>query len=78
LFQPFAAPLVTVDPGQRAGNLPEGKSAQSIPKAAANSLIVLAFSRRTERDGQDPCDFELPMTRADMGDFLGLTVDDED
>lgn len=37
--------------------------------------FLLAFSRRAERDGQDPCDFELPMTRADIGDFLGLTIE---
>jgi CRP/FNR family transcriptional regulator len=37
--------------------------------------FLLAFSRRSERNGQDPCDFELPMTRADIGDFLGLTIE---
>src|SRR5262245_11053117 len=37
--------------------------------------FLLAFSRRSERIGQDPCDFELPMTRADIGDFLGLTIE---
>ena len=37
--------------------------------------FLLAFSRRNERNGQDPCDFELPMTRADIGDFLGLTIE---
>ena len=37
--------------------------------------FLLAFSRRAERSGQDPLDFELPMTRADIGDFLGLTIE---
>ena len=37
--------------------------------------FLLAFSRRSERNGQTPCDFELPMTRADIGDFLGLTIE---
>jgi CRP/FNR family transcriptional regulator len=37
--------------------------------------FLLAFSRRAERGGQDPLDFELPMTRADIGDFLGLTIE---
>jgi CRP-like cAMP-binding protein len=37
--------------------------------------FLMAFSRRAERNGQDPCDFELPMTRADIGDFLGLTIE---
>jgi CRP/FNR family transcriptional regulator len=37
--------------------------------------FLLALSRRSERNGKDPCDFELPMTRADIGDFLGLTIE---
>jgi CRP/FNR family transcriptional regulator len=37
--------------------------------------FLLAFSRRSARNGQDPADFELPMTRADIGDFLGLTIE---
>jgi CRP/FNR family transcriptional regulator len=37
--------------------------------------FLLAFSRRSARNGQDACDFELPMTRADIGDFLGLTIE---
>jgi CRP/FNR family transcriptional regulator len=37
--------------------------------------FLLAFSRRAARNGQDTCDFELPMTRADIGDFLGLTIE---
>ena len=37
--------------------------------------FLLAFSRRSERNGQDPSAFELPMTRADIADFLGLTIE---
>ena len=37
--------------------------------------FLLAFSRRSERNGQNASDFELPMTRADIGDFLGLTIE---
>jgi CRP/FNR family transcriptional regulator len=37
--------------------------------------FLLALSRRNERNGQDPSAFELPMTRTDIGDFLGLTIE---
>jgi CRP/FNR family transcriptional regulator len=37
--------------------------------------FLLAFSRRSERNGQSPTEFELPMTRSDIGDFLGLTIE---
>jgi CRP-like cAMP-binding protein len=37
--------------------------------------FLLAFSRRNQRNGQDPTTFELPMTRTDIGDFLGLTIE---
>jgi CRP/FNR family transcriptional regulator len=37
--------------------------------------FLLALSRRNARNGQDPAVFELPMTRADIGDFLGLTIE---
>ena len=37
--------------------------------------FLLAFSRRSARNGQDPAHFELPMTRSDIGDFLGLTIE---
>jgi CRP/FNR family transcriptional regulator len=37
--------------------------------------FLLAFSRRSGRNGHDPAEFELPMTRADIGDFLGLTIE---
>jgi CRP/FNR family transcriptional regulator len=37
--------------------------------------FLLAFSRRNERTAKDPCAFDLPMTRADIADFLGLTIE---
>jgi CRP/FNR family transcriptional regulator, anaerobic regulatory protein len=37
--------------------------------------FLQALSRRNKRNGQDPTSFELPMTRADIGDFLGLTIE---
>jgi CRP/FNR family transcriptional regulator len=37
--------------------------------------FLLAFSRRNVRNGRDPANFELPMTRTDIGDFLGLTIE---
>lgn len=37
--------------------------------------FLLAFSRRNQRNGQEPTTFELPMTRTDIGDFLGLTIE---
>jgi CRP-like cAMP-binding protein len=37
--------------------------------------FLLAFSRRNRRIAQDPTSFELPMTRTDIGDFLGLTIE---
>jgi CRP/FNR family transcriptional regulator len=37
--------------------------------------FILAFSRRHERNGLDAANFELPMTRTDIGDFLGLTIE---
>jgi CRP/FNR family transcriptional regulator len=39
------------------------------------SGFLLAFSRRNQRHGKDPAAFELPMTRTDIGDFLGLTIE---
>jgi len=46
-------------------------------RSATERLVsfLLAFSRRNARIGQDPTAFELPMTRADIGDFLGLTIE---
>jgi len=37
--------------------------------------FLLALSRRNDRSGLDPTRFELPMTRTDIGDFLGLTIE---
>ena len=37
--------------------------------------FLLALSRRNERNSRDASAFELPMTRADIGDFLGLTIE---
>lgn len=37
--------------------------------------FLLALSRRNRRNGRDPAFFELPMTRTDIGDFLGLTIE---
>ena len=37
--------------------------------------FILALSRRNQRNGQDPRSIDLPMTRADIGDFLGLTIE---
>jgi CRP-like cAMP-binding protein len=37
--------------------------------------FLLAFSRRHDRSSLDPTYFELPMTRTDIGDFLGLTIE---
>lgn len=44
-------------------------------EALARAGFLLAFSRRSARNGQDPAHFELPMTRSDIGDFLGLTIE---
>ena len=46
-------------------------------RSAAERVVsfLLAFSRRSERNGQSASEFELPMTRADIGDFLGLTIE---
>jgi CRP-like cAMP-binding protein len=37
--------------------------------------FILALSRRNQRNGQDPHSIDLPMTRTDIGDFLGLTIE---
>jgi CRP/FNR family transcriptional regulator, anaerobic regulatory protein len=37
--------------------------------------FLISLSRRSERNGKDPASFELPMSRTDIGDFLGLTIE---
>jgi CRP/FNR family transcriptional regulator len=37
--------------------------------------FLLAFSRRNQRNGEDPSNVDLPMTRMDIGDFPGLTIE---
>lgn len=46
-------------------------------RSAAERLaaFLLAMSRRAERNGQGASFVDLPMTRADIGDFLGLTIE---
>ncbi len=39
------------------------------------AAFLLAMSRRGVRNGQDGTVIDLPMTRADIGDFLGLTIE---
>ena len=39
------------------------------------AAFVVALSRRNERNGEDPLEFVLPMTRSDIADFLGLTIE---
>jgi len=46
-------------------------------RSACERLVafLLALSRRNARKGQDPLAFDLPMTRTDIADFLGLTIE---
>lgn len=37
--------------------------------------FLLALSRRNARRGEDPTEIVLPMTRTDIADFLGLTIE---
>jgi CRP/FNR family transcriptional regulator len=37
--------------------------------------FLISLSRGSERNGKDPASFELPMSRTDIGDFLGLTIE---
>jgi CRP-like cAMP-binding protein len=39
------------------------------------SSFLLALAKRNERRGHDASEFVLPMRRADIGDFLGLTIE---
>ena len=48
-------------------------SQRTAPERVA--AFLLALSRRNERNGEDPDEFVLPMTRTDIADFLGLTIE---
>jgi CRP/FNR family transcriptional regulator len=39
------------------------------------ATFLLAMVRRSQRNGQDATVIHLPMTRTDIGDFLGLTIE---
>lgn len=39
------------------------------------ATLLLALSRRNERMGADPTSISLPMSRADIADFLSLTIE---
>lgn len=39
------------------------------------AAFLLALSRRNEVMGKDPLRLEIPMTRVDIGDYLGLTIE---
>jgi CRP/FNR family transcriptional regulator len=39
------------------------------------AAFLLAMARRSERKGEDASIVDLPMTRSDIGDFLGLTIE---
>lgn len=42
---------------------------------ARMAVFLLALSRRNRETGGDPARVELPMTRVDIGDYLGLTIE---
>lgn len=42
---------------------------------AKMAAFLLALSRRNETAGDDPTQITLPMTRVDIGDYLGLTIE---
>ena len=39
------------------------------------AAFLLALAKRSERSGEHPLEFVLPMTRSDIADFLGLTIE---
>jgi len=39
------------------------------------ATFLLSLSRRASRHGRNPTTIELPMSRADIGDYLGLTIE---
>ena len=39
------------------------------------AAFLIALSRRNERNGEPADEFVLPMTRSDIADFLGLTIE---
>lgn len=48
-----------------------------VQRSATERLVtfLLALSQRNRARDRDPATIELPMTRADIGDFLGLTIE---
>jgi CRP/FNR family transcriptional regulator len=42
---------------------------------ARMAVFLLALSRRNKEAGGDPDRIDLPMTRVDIGDYLGLTIE---
>ncbi len=48
-----------------------------VQRSATERLVtfLLALSQRNRAKDRDPNTIELPMTRADIGDFLGLTIE---
>ena len=51
---------------------------QCVGKRGATERLasfLVSLSRRNERRGDDPCSIKLAMTRVDIADFLGLTIE---
>jgi CRP/FNR family transcriptional regulator len=50
----------------------------TVGRCTANERLaafLMGLSRRNQRNGADPDEFVLPMTRWDIADFLGLTIE---